>query len=271
MNSSPAHAIDRNIPAAVLDRPLCASHIFVLLQAAALALASTPARAQFTLPYALTPPDPGVYSPIGHVPYGGWWVYTTIGALSVITTSAPTSLTLHQASGFGPFSAHFWTQATDSGTVSFGYVVGGTNEGRFSWFTGEPAGDTPISVLGTVSTLVSDPTNASFSVQAGDYFGFYVEALGYFPFGTGVRVVTIDNFAAPVIPLEILSLTLLPGPTLRLEGHDTPGLWHSLYSSSNLVDWERIATQRASTNGSLEFNLTLSSNSPMGFYRLARP
>jgi len=70
----------------------------------------------------------------------------------------------------------------------------------------------------TITNLVAEPTAASFHVEAGDYFGFWVQATGnQILFEFGQRNVTLRNFVAPepIVGLPTLSIhdLILAEPT----------------------------------------------------------
>ena len=109
-----------------------------------------------------------------------------------------------------------YTRAVASGTVTFDYSIDGINNGAFGWFdsgSNQPAGFIPFDqYLGYVSDLVSNAT-ASFSVAAGDYFGFTVSIPeGGGPFDSNFRQVTIGNFSAPTnVPVLNVSYQMSSG------------------------------------------------------------
>lgn len=160
------------------------------------------AQAQFVGPYALTPPAPGFYSVMDTMNFGNW---TAIGQpstpLYVNTPGAPNGLSLDTGMDIVGNTGVFYTQAAASGTVMFDYLIYGAGSGNFSWFnsgSNSPAGGVAYGdYLAFISGLLTNPTAASFSVAAGDYFGFTVSVPQPLPLAGQQRAVIIQNFVAP--------------------------------------------------------------------------
>ena len=174
----------------------------------------------FVAPYALTPPDPGSYQLAAvqtAMSFGNWNGKAGAAGIGVDTTSAPTNLLLsvdrtRSAGGW------FWARAAAAGTVTFEYTVAGQDVGAFSWYNNGPDDPYASAFLMRITNLVTEPTTASFHVEAGDLFGFHVSVSP--PFGQFVpaqRFVTIRNFSAPeaVVGLPTLSIydLVIPEPT----------------------------------------------------------
>jgi len=175
-----------------------------LLQIGLLMSIVASARADFSGPYDPTPPAPGIYDQSPMLPrgFGGWTLWATAGGIILDTSLAPASLALNVSTPASGHAGFLFTRAADSGTVSFQYSITGENVGRFEWFNNGPQNPTaspPSTFMGTNSNPIVAPTTTSFEVQAGDYFGFHLSAIGnLFPTIVGSRTVTIDNLVAPV-------------------------------------------------------------------------
>ena len=184
-------------------------------------------RVGFTSPYGLTPPSAGVSSvPLGG-PYhfGDWAARSTAGEILLDSSQAPASLTLDTGLLAAPGIGHgglTWVQSAGSGTVSFSYTISGSGAGDFVWFdngSSNPAqfGVQPSAYLGQITGLVSSPTAISFSVQAGDYFGFSVGADEMPPELFYQRAITISSFSAPVPEPSALALACFGVTLLALK------------------------------------------------------
>jgi hypothetical protein len=173
-----------------------------------LGLVSVSAHADFSGPYALNPPDAGVYDllagPSQGMPFGGWTGHANAGFLRVDTSLLPGTLVLNTLGAQRPVGGFFLTQAAAAGTVNFDYTIAGQGTGSFGWFNSRSVAyeSTP---LVTVTDLNPGTYPGEFSVEAGDYFGFSVSATGVF-LGAAQRIVTIENFSAPVPEPSAVSL-----------------------------------------------------------------
>jgi hypothetical protein len=130
-----------------------------------------------------------------------WIAIASSRGLRVHSTAAPTSLFLDTEPVSGAGGGWISGRAVASGTVTFDYTIGGTNEGRFWWYN---SGSSPYPTLpgpgapNLVTNLVTTRTSASIPVQAGDYFGFGFQAFGQqFPLIEAQRLVGILGFNAP--------------------------------------------------------------------------
>ncbi|HEV2394943.1 MAG TPA: hypothetical protein VG146_21550 [Verrucomicrobiae bacterium] len=99
-----------------------------------------------------------------------------------------------------------------AGTVTFDYSISGSSQGSFGWFNVgsiKPTGYyVPYGQLqGYATDLVTNFTSASFSVAAGDYFGFQISIPPFAP-PPNQRVATIQNAVmstnAPVVNMSYL-------------------------------------------------------------------
>jgi hypothetical protein len=165
--------------------------------------AAETADADFTSPYALTPPPNGTYSnPSNGTTFGAW----TANSLSTInstvdTNNAPASLTLSMVRIAGsPAYLDFSTTSFGSGLVSFDWGANLSNNGGvFASFV----------LNGTRTDLAttggSSSGSFSIAVVAADVFGF---RLGVNYQGSGAM--TISNFAAPV-PEPSLTILITSG------------------------------------------------------------
>src|SRR6266496_2314185 len=94
-------------------------------------------RADFSGPFALTPPNPGVFEIPGPGPisFGGWVEELNAGRGTVDTSLAPQVLGLGIDQASRPMAFEFITipPIAQSGIVSFDYLITGQNDGFFSW------------------------------------------------------------------------------------------------------------------------------------------
>lgn len=58
---------------------------------------------------------------------------------------------------------------------------------------------------------------------------------------------------------------------LGLTFYGSPGQVYAIQASTNLLDWVTMATRRADVNGVLEFEVSIASACPTGFYRIKAP
>jgi hypothetical protein len=121
----------------------------------------------------------------------------------VSTWGAPVGLTLGTAANV-PGGGSFSIQAAASGTVSFDYSVSGYGSGSFGWFS--------PTYSGGVSDPDVGPTHVSFTVQAGDTFGFSISCNGFMQ--AAGRWAQVTDFSAPVVPEP--SATVLIGCGMAL-------------------------------------------------------
>jgi len=144
------------------------------------------------------------------LPFGNWHGQAGGSYIQVDTTFAPTNLVLGAEHFSNPAGGWFWARAAAAGTVTFDYTVAGENAGRFGWYNGGGS-RFPSTNLMTITNFVTEPTTASFHVEAGDYFGFTIGVSppgGIPPSPVARRSVTIRNFSAPepVVGLPTLSI-----------------------------------------------------------------
>jgi hypothetical protein len=173
------------------------------------------AYADFSSPYSVTPPAAGSYFVLAPTTqaFGAWTCLPTARGERVDTTSAPLSLVLDTELVNRPVGGYFFARAADAGVVSFEYSISGQGVGTFGWFNSGPVFNYPTPNV-SIPDLVSTPTAGSFSVAAGDVFGFYVSAQGDLT-SSAQRLATIQSFSAPVpepstmaLGLSVLALTL---------------------------------------------------------------
>jgi hypothetical protein len=153
------------------------------------------------------------------MPFGGWNGKAGAAGIGVDTRSAPTNLLL-SVDRTRPAGGWFWARATAAGTVTFEYTVAGQDVGAFSWYNNGPDDPYASAFLMRITNLVTEPTTASFHVEAGDLFGFHIGVSppnNTFPPVIAQRFVTIRNFSAPepVVGLPALSIhdVIVPEPT----------------------------------------------------------
>jgi hypothetical protein len=166
--------------------------------------------------------------------------------------------------GVGGF---FYARAAAAGTVSFEYTITGEGTGSFSWYNNGPDNPyPPFTILMSVSNLVAQPTAASFHVEAGDYFGFDLHAVGsQMPtLQNAQRRVTIGSFVAPetVFGLPTISIhdVIVAEPTngtanavfaVKLSGAHTQAVT-VVYSTTNGT--ATAGSDYQGTNGTITFN-----------------
>src|SRR6266498_1941009 len=133
MNSNPIQTIDK-IPRWVslqsVKRRLVSALVLLLLLFGLLAVVAPSASADFSGPYALNPPDPGVYGCLAPARYsfGGWTCQPTAGELVVDTSRLPTILVLDTYGGL-PKGGFFYARAAAAGTMTFQYSIAGQGSG----------------------------------------------------------------------------------------------------------------------------------------------
>ena len=175
---------------------------------------SSPAFADFSGPYAITPPAPGRYNNPGlSSPFGNWLATTVSGVVD--TEEAPSRLQLESPSfGFFPMVLRFEAQAAASGTVSFDYTTVSRyvpNGGAISWMW-QPVGGARIHIpldLGLNNQL----RHFDFPVQVGDQFGFRLIS-GADVINPGeplLLILTVENFFAPVPEASTSAMIVIGG------------------------------------------------------------
>jgi hypothetical protein len=173
---------------------------------------SSLAQADFSGPYATTPPTPGRYNTSGlALPYGNWLAYNVNGIVD--TTGAPLQLQLESPSfGIFPNVLRFETLAAGSGTVSFDYTTVSrfnVTGGGISWFW-QPAGGNRT-YIPLDQGLNNQLRHFDFQVQAGGQFGFRIIS-GSDVVNPGeplLHILTVENFTAPIPEPSVPLLTVI--------------------------------------------------------------
>jgi len=228
-------------------------------------LTTTFLKADFEGPYALTPPEPGIYSGSQlRTNFGQWSVWGF--QATVNTSNAPARLVLEvPAHSLYVNGLQFYIRAADSRRISFNCTAVSTYPGAITWLK-QPAG-AGVSYVELDSGHAGQPQHFEFQVQAGDVFGFRLASGGcvVMPDDPWNHTLTVENFSASVLPiLELQSPTVL-----RWQG--LSNVVYTIQSTTNPsgANWTTIGT---ATSTSTNFFFTNSTVGPaQQFYRVTCP
>jgi VPDSG-CTERM motif len=170
-----------------LKRPRLSCYVKASVMAGA-AAAPVSVLANFSGDYSVTPPAPGLYAIGAPTTFGNWAASSSGSSESVDTVAAPDqiSLDLNRDAHPGTSIFTFLNTAAATGLLSFDYAA--SNQAGFNGFAATLFVDQTTNV--SIPLVGSAPF--SFSLNAGDVFGFELQA-GY----TSTADLIVSNFSAP--------------------------------------------------------------------------